>query len=234
MSLTLNLACDGFGEVSDSPTAPRRARVQLHRHVDDYPPSLLPALEGRWGDLPDRLSVDELNVLAHVLNGYVIASDHLARDAFEVARQLRETFQQTRTWQGNAVELLVGFFAVVRGWRGLYDGPNEGDEQEAQALYEAVRRRLLKHPERKSNSCRLWRSRRAMQVRTRTEDERSHRTAKRRAAPCPCLMTRATTFRAFRARVVRRTRRHYSRSAIVAALLWIARCIPTGTFDRKS
>lgn len=81
--------------------------------------------------------------------GYMIAEEHLGRDAFVLAEDLRRGFRERGVWSGNAVELLAGFFAVVRGWRGLYEGPEDGDasHREAQSLYEAVRARLREHPE---------------------------------------------------------------------------------------
>ena len=138
-----------LGGAAEPSASKRRPRVQLRLPGGDVPRSLLPALQCRWGELPDRLSVDELNALAHMVQGYEIARDYLGRDAFDVARDLREGFAEKRRWEGSAVELLAGFFAVVRGWRGLYDGPHDGDEhhQEAQSLYEAVRQRLLEHPD---------------------------------------------------------------------------------------
>jgi hypothetical protein len=135
--------------MSGSASPERRPRVQLRRPAADVAPTLLPALDGRWGDLPERLSVHELGVVAHMMNGYDIASDHLGCDAFEVASRLQARFRERRTWEGGAVELLAAFFAVVRGWRGHYDYPEDGDEShsEAQSLYEAVRRRLREHPD---------------------------------------------------------------------------------------
>lgn len=126
----------------------RGPRVQLRR-IGDIPVNLLPALDGRWGDLPERLSVHELGVVAHMVNGYDIASDHLGCEVFDLARQRQERFREKRSWDGSAVELLAVFFAVVRGWRGLYDYPENSDDYhaEAQSLYEAVRRRLLEHPD---------------------------------------------------------------------------------------
>lgn len=84
-----------------------------------------------------------------MVNGYDIASDHLGCDVWDLAKQLQQGHANRATWEGNAIELLAGFFAVVRGWRGLYDGPHDGDEhhREAQSLYEAVRQRLREHPE---------------------------------------------------------------------------------------
>lgn len=134
-----------------SGTAPprRRPQVQVRSPGSDVPPTLLPALAGRWDDLPDRLSVDELGIVAHMVNGDDIASEHLRRDVWDLATRLQRRHAETGAWEGNAVELLAGFFAVVRGWRGLYDYPSDGDEfhREAQTLYEAVRRRLHNHPE---------------------------------------------------------------------------------------
>jgi hypothetical protein len=136
---------------ASEPQSPSRhgARIQLRLPGGDVPTSLLPALQGRWGDLPERLSVDELNVLAHMLNGYDIASEHLGHDVSKFANELKQRFVETGAWEGNAVELLAVFFAVVRGWRGLYDGPHDGDEhhREVQSLYEAVKQRLSEHPE---------------------------------------------------------------------------------------
>jgi hypothetical protein len=84
-----------------------------------------------------------------MVNGYTIAADQLGRDAFALANDLRRGFEQRGVWTGNAVELLAGFFAVVRGWRGIDDGPHDGDPNhlEAQSLYAAVRQRLRGHPE---------------------------------------------------------------------------------------
>ena len=129
--------------------SPRRPRVQLRLPGGDVPPSLFPALQGDWGDLPERLSVDELNALAHMVNGYDIATEHLGHDVSKFANELKQRFVETGAWEGNAVELLAGFFAVVRGWRGLHDFPQDGDDyhREAQSLYEAVKRRLSVHPE---------------------------------------------------------------------------------------
>ena len=129
--------------------AARRPRVQLQLPGAEVPVSLAGALDGRWAELPDRLSVAELNMLAHMVNGYTIAEEHLGRDAFVLAKELRRGFGERGVWSGNALELLAGFFAVVRGWRGLYEGPDDGDasHREAQSLYEAVRARLREHPE---------------------------------------------------------------------------------------
>lgn len=125
----------------------RRPVVEL-QNFGDVPESLAPALEGRWTDLPRRLSVHELNVLAHMVNGYTIAEQHLGREAFALAEDMRRGYREHRRWDGSAIELLAGFFAVVRGWRGLYDGPHDGDEhhEEAQSLYAALRDRLRDHP----------------------------------------------------------------------------------------
>lgn len=84
-----------------------------------------------------------------MVNGYDIAGDRLGCDVWDLAKQLQQGHANRGVWDGNAIELLAGFFAVVRGWRGLYDGPHDGDgsHREAQSLYEAVRRRLLEHPE---------------------------------------------------------------------------------------
>lgn len=137
-----------LGGASGGAESNRPPRVQLRR-IGDIPAKLLPALDGQWSDLPAQLSVDELGVVAHMINGYDIAKEHLGREVFDLARHLQEGFREKRTWEGSAVELLAGFFAVVRGWRGNYEYPRDGDEQhkQAQSLYEAVRRRLLEHPE---------------------------------------------------------------------------------------
>ena len=84
-----------------------------------------------------------------MVNGYDIANEHLGCDVFALAWRLQERFREKRTWAGNAVELLAAVFAVVRGWRGHYDYPEDGDEShaEAQSLYEALRRRLQDHPD---------------------------------------------------------------------------------------
>ena len=77
-----------------------------------------------------------------------ISRHRLSREAFAVASDLRRRFDASHTWEGSAVELLVAFFANVRGWRGLYSWPQVGDESHsvAQGLYDAVRRRLREHP----------------------------------------------------------------------------------------
>ncbi len=126
-----------------------RPKVQLRADADDTPERLLVALHGQWTELPEKLSVNELNILAHMVNGYEVADAHLGREAFAVAEELRRGFERNGMWRGSAVELLVGFFAVVRGWRGLLSGPDEGDihHREAQSLYEAVLARLRQHPE---------------------------------------------------------------------------------------
>jgi hypothetical protein len=127
----------------------RTVQVQLRSLGAALLPHLAPALEGRWADLPDRLSVDDLNAVAHMVDGYAVATEHLGREAFAVAEDLRRTFRETGEWRGTAVELLAGFFAVVRGWRGDYSGPADGDKfhQEALTLYQVVRRRLHEHPD---------------------------------------------------------------------------------------
>jgi hypothetical protein len=139
-----------LGGASEPQSPSRRSpRVQICLPGGDVPTSLLPALEGRWGDLPERLSVDELCALAHMANGYDIETEHLRDDLSKLTNQLKQRFIDTATWEGNAVELLAVFFAVVRGWRGHYDYPQDGDEshREAQCLYEAVKRRLSEHSE---------------------------------------------------------------------------------------
>ena len=125
-----------------------RPRVQLKRPGCEIPAVLMPGLDGLWQDLPEHLSVEELNVLAHTLDGYQIALDHLDREAFAIASEVRQRFDASHTWDGSTVELLVAFFANVRGWRGLYSWPEDGDESHrvAQGLYDAVRRRIREHP----------------------------------------------------------------------------------------
>lgn len=115
-----------------------RPPVQLRR-IGDIPANLLPGVEGRWDDLPERLSVHELSVVAHMVNGYDIASEHLGCEVFDLARQRQARFREKRSWDGSAVELLAVFFAVVRGWRAHYAYPEDGDEfhAHAQSLYEA-------------------------------------------------------------------------------------------------
>lgn len=130
----------------------RRTRVQVQlRHPGGLvPPQLSSALEGRWHELPSELSVAELNTLAHMVNGYDLASLHLGEELLPVADRMRQTLQREGAWRGNTLELLASFFAVVRGWRWhYYDGPSDGDEghREAQSLYAAVRLRMREHPE---------------------------------------------------------------------------------------
>lgn len=122
---------------------PIRVRIEL-QPVHEVPPRLARALTGDWTGLPDRLSVDELNVLAHMINGYRVVERHLNQEAFTPAK-LRERGR----WKATRPRLLAGFFFIVRGWRGLYEGPHRGDEhhREAQSLYEAVVQRLREHPE---------------------------------------------------------------------------------------
>jgi ATP-dependent Lhr-like helicase len=129
-------------------TRAARPLVQLHR-MGDVPPHLEPGLQGRWDALPERPSVRELEVIAHLVNGYTIGEELLGRECFDLARELGCAYEATGRWSGNAVELLASLFAVVRGWRGLYNGPEDGDEnhREALAVYEAVRERLREHPE---------------------------------------------------------------------------------------
>lgn len=134
---------------SNTKTAkPKPVRVQLRQPGGTVERHLIPALEGRWLDLPEQLSLWDLNVVGHMVDGYALGKKRLGREAFELADELRQTRRRTRKWDGNAIELLVTFFAVVRGWRGLYEDPVDGDEnhREAQALYEAIRRRLREHP----------------------------------------------------------------------------------------
>jgi hypothetical protein len=130
-------------------TSNRRPRVQLRDITADTPEHLRAGLEGRWLDLPERLGLHDLNIVAHMLQGYEIASEHLGRDALDVDADLRRRFDATGEWQGSTIELLVVFFMHVRAWRGLWEGPFAGDENHrtAQVLYEAVRRRLREHPE---------------------------------------------------------------------------------------
>lgn len=127
----------------------KRPVVELKAKGSEVPPSVAPGLQGRWTELPAKLSVHELNVLAHFLNGYDIAEEHLDGDAFQLAEQLRRGYQEHGRWEGSATELLTTFFAVVRGWRGNYEFPTDGDKdhQEAQSIYEAVVKRLKDHPE---------------------------------------------------------------------------------------
>ncbi len=126
-----------------TPAKSARPVIEL-RNPGDVPERIAPALQGRWTELPARLSVHELNVLAHMVNGDAVAEQHLGREAFEVAEDLRRGYREHRRWEGSAVELLVGFFAVVRGWRGLDAGPQDGDEhhEEALGLYKAAVRCL--------------------------------------------------------------------------------------------
>lgn len=131
------------------PRVPLRRQVHLRRPGGDVPSELLPALEGRWAELPEPLSVEGLNALAHMVNGYDIASEHLGREVSALATERQAAFRDQGTWEGDTVELLAVFFAVVRGWRGLYEWPKDGDKhhQEAQSLYAAVRERLRTHPD---------------------------------------------------------------------------------------
>jgi hypothetical protein len=121
--------------------------VQLRFAGGDLSDEIAPALQGRWLDLPEKLGLDGLNTVAHMIDGYALASEHLGREAFEVAESVRRSFGETGVWKGSAVELLVTFFATVRGWRGLYGDPGPDEHREAQAIFEAVRRRLREHPE---------------------------------------------------------------------------------------
>lgn len=108
-----------------------------------------PMLTGRWDELPDKLSVDELNHLGHMISGYDEGETHLKRHPFEVAESLRAQFDATGKCTGNAIELMVGLFGHVRGWRGLYEGPYDGDRyhMEALAIYRALRDRVVAHPD---------------------------------------------------------------------------------------
>lgn len=122
-------------------------RVRLRASGDSRAAEL--AAAGRWRELPGALSVHELNEVAHTLNGYEIAIEHLDRDAFEVAHSLVERHRVSGIWGGTTVELLATFFADVRGWRGLYyDAPREGDKdhERALAIYGALLRRLAEFP----------------------------------------------------------------------------------------
>jgi ATP-dependent Lhr-like helicase len=137
---------------SHSSSGPGTPRVQLRLPGGDVREGLRPGLEGRWEALPDDLSVRDLEAVAHMVNGYKIGEQHLGlaeTSAFDLAWATRDRWLATGEWTGTAVELLATFFCVVRGWRGLYVPPEDGDEHhvEAQSLYEAIRRRLREHPE---------------------------------------------------------------------------------------
>lgn len=130
----------------------RNCRVQLQMPGGDVAEHLRPALSGRWLELPDQLSADDLNVVAHTLNGYEIAEQYLGGpgvEAFGLARAMQERWETSGEWTGTAVELLSAFFCTVRAWRGCEPFPGDGSEhhRQAQSLYTAVRHRLQAHPD---------------------------------------------------------------------------------------
>ena len=117
--------------------------------ADELRDGLRAVVEGRWGDLDATLSADELNIIAHMVNGYTIAEEHLGTELAPLFNRLQDAYRETGRWEGTTVELLAGFFAVVRRWRSLYTFPTDGDEhhREALALFEALQTSLRKHPD---------------------------------------------------------------------------------------
>lgn len=101
-------------------------RIVELRSPADVPERIAPALKGCWTELPARLTVHELSVLGHMVNGYTLAEEHLGREAFQVADDLRRGYREHRRWDGSAVELLAGFFAIVRGWLACTKVPTMG------------------------------------------------------------------------------------------------------------
>lgn len=110
-------------------------------------PLFAAALAANWGQLPDHLSVYELERFSRIVDGYEVSEQHLGRHAFDVRAELAER-RGTGELSGTAVELVVGLFAEVRGWRGLDTGPEDGDRNHLGALemYAALLRRLRARP----------------------------------------------------------------------------------------
>jgi hypothetical protein len=137
-------ACgEGYGQLSAS------ARPELSAATDDGPitvrlrpkvgrdrPELLPANVGRWQDLPPNLSVDDLNLVAHVLDGYDIDARIAARGGTGPTQWERvRWWEQTGEWPTSTADLLSLFFFAVRSWRGMHnDGPADGDAEHEKAL----------------------------------------------------------------------------------------------------
>lgn len=110
-------------------------------------PAIALAAQGRWAELPDNLSVHELNVIAHLVNGYEIAAGCGLDEPGALAERFRAGPEALDA--ASIAELFAAFFGAVRGWRGLYEFPTDGDQhhREALALFAALRRALRERPD---------------------------------------------------------------------------------------
>lgn len=119
----------------------QRPKIPLHAKDADVPRELRPALEGRWGELPEKLPLRHLERLGLMVNGYDIRRDHLAARSDEVL----DDYDWSTDWEGTAVELLYALFMQARQAR----AQKEGSEfhRSFQRLYEVTRQRLAEHPE---------------------------------------------------------------------------------------
>jgi len=129
------LDVEGGRRVVGARSLPEEPVVVALRALDEaLSGRLAAAAEGRWQDLPDDLAVSEINVVGHMIDGYALSETLLGREAFPVYHELAERWRETGEWSGGSVEILVAFFCSVRGWRGKYEHPVDGDESHAEAL----------------------------------------------------------------------------------------------------
>jgi len=122
--------------------------ILSHNSGSDQRPGVAGAAQGNFLAVPPDLSTHELSWLAHLLNGYEIAEQHLGTTCDVVRDRLIEHFRADGRWAGSALELLAGFFMLVRGWRWQWDFPADNSESHLEALgvFHALQERLREVP----------------------------------------------------------------------------------------
>ncbi len=141
----------GRGDVPDASARERAHRDLLVRHLRaradeevalcaDTPEWIADVREGRFDCLPERLSPEEMNHFAHLVNGYQLAQEAGLGELQDACVTLTEQAAQTGAWKGTALELWLVLFGEHR--RARQGGFGDADEHLLDGAYLALRRYL--------------------------------------------------------------------------------------------